>query len=347
MQARPRRETILVVGGAGYIGAHMVRALRRAGRSVVVLDDLSRGHREMIGEAATAPSVARGPRLDPIGDTPFVQGDLGDRAVLDEIFAHRDVAAVMHFAAWSLVGESVEKPLDYYRNNVARTVELLDAMRAHGVNCFIFSSTAAVYGEPERTPISESHPCHPTNPYGATKLAVERMLADCAAAHDLRYVSLRYFNAAGADPAGDIGERHDPETHLIPLALEVAAGRRDAICVFGADYPTPDGTCLRDYVHVNDLAAAHLLALDRLLDGGAGAIYNLGNSRGYSVREVLETARAITGHAIPAIESPRRPGDPAVLVADSTKARRELGWKPEFEDLRSIIETAWAWHRRG
>jgi UDP-glucose 4-epimerase len=305
----------------------MVRALRRAGHAVVVLDDLSRGHREMIG------------------DTEFVQGDLGDQATLDCVFKRHRISAVMHFAAWSLVGESVENPLAYWRNNVARTAELLDNMIGHGVKRFIFSSTAAVYGEPEKTPIPETHPCRPTNPYGATKLAVERMLADCGAADDLRYVSLRYFNAAGADPDGGIGERHDPETHLIPLALQVAAGQRAAIRIFGTDYPTPDGTCLRDYVHVNDLAAAHLLALDRLLGGGESAVYNLGNSTGYSVREVIDTARAITGHSIPAIESPRRPGDPAVLVADSSKARCELGWKPRFEDLRSIIETAWAWHR--
>lgn len=320
--------TILVVGGAGYIGAHMLRALRRAGYPVVVLDDLSRGHREMVADCV------------------FIQGDLGDQALLGKLFRDQPIAAVMHFAAWSLVGESVEKPLAYYRNNVARTAELLDAMLAHGVKRFIFSSTAAVYGEPEHTPIAEDHPCRPTNPYGATKLAVERMLADCAVAHDLRYVALRYFNAAGADPAGGIGEKHDPETHLIPLALEVAAGRRAALRVFGSDYPTPDGTCLRDYVHVNDLAQAHLLALERLLSGGGSGIYNLGNSHGYSVREVIEAARAVTGKPIPALEAERRPGDPAILVADSSKARKELGWSPEFEDLRAIIETAWAWHSR-
>lgn len=322
------KSSILVVGGAGYIGAHMVRALQRAGHAVVVLDDLSRGHREMIGDCA------------------FVQGDLGDRMLLDKLFRDHRIAAVMHFAAWSLVGESVEKPLAYYRNNVARTAELLDAMFAHSVQRFIFSSTAAVYGEPQHTPIAEDHPCRPTNPYGATKLAVERMLADCVVAHELRYVALRYFNAAGADPAGDIGEKHDPETHLIPLALEVAAGRRAALRVFGTDYPTPDGTCLRDYVHVNDLAQAHLLALERLLGGGDSGTYNLGNSHGYSVREVIEVARAVTGKPIPAHAAERRPGDPAILVADSSKARRDLGWSPEFEDLRAIIETAWAWHSR-
>jgi UDP-glucose 4-epimerase len=322
------RPAILVVGGAGYIGAHMTLALRRADYPVVVLDDLSRGHREHLHPEAR-----------------FYHGDLGDGALLDAIFREQHIAAVMHFAAHSLVGESVGEPLLYWRNNLARTIELLDAMRRHGILRFIFSSTAAVYGEPVRTPIPEDHPCAPTNPYGASKLAVERLLADCGAAYGLRHIALRYFNAAGADEAGHIGECHDPETHLIPLVLQVAAGRRDAICIFGDDYPTPDGTCLRDYVHVHDLCAAHLLALDALLAGADPATYNLGNSVGYSVKEVIEHARKITGHAIPAEIAPRRPGDPAILVADSRRVREKLGWHPRYEKLGEIIASAWRWHQ--
>jgi UDP-glucose 4-epimerase len=322
-------KTILVVGGAGYIGSHMVLDLLQADHEVVVLDNLSRGHRDLVP-----------------GGT-FIQGDLGDAAQLDRIFGQHRISAVMHFAAFSLVGESVSKPLDYYRNNVANTVELLDAMARHRIQNFIFSSTAAVYGDPrEAQPLREDDLCAPTNPYGATKLAVERMLADNAAASDFRYVSLRYFNAAGADPSGAIGERHEPETHLIPLVLQVATGERAAIKIFGTDYPTPDGTCIRDYVHVNDLAQAHLLALRHLMTGGRSAVYNLGNSKGHSVREVIELARAVTGHEIPTVPADRRAGDPAMLVADSGKIRKELGWKPRFESLRTIIETAWAWHSK-
>lgn len=321
-------ETILVVGGAGYIGSHMVKELLQAGYPVVVLDNLSRGHRELV----------------PGGE--FVQGDLGDAAVLDRVFSKHRIGAVMHFAAFSLVGESVEKPLDYYRNNVSCTVELLAAMQRHGVGRFIFSSTAAVYGEPAKVPITEDMPCQPTNPYGASKLTVERLLSECERASGLRYVSLRYFNAAGADASGKLGERHDPESHLIPLVLQVATGERKQIGIFGTDYPTPDGTCVRDYIHVSDLATAHLLSLKRLTDGGASAIYNLGNSRGHSVREVIETARRVTGHIIPETVAARRLGDPAVLVADSSRIRRELGWQPRYEDLSAIVETAWKWHRQ-
>jgi len=321
-------KTILVVGGAGYIGTHMVKGLLHAGYRVVILDDLSKGHRELV----------------PGGE--FVLGDLGDPTLLEGVFSRHRIDAVMHFAAYSLVGESVEKPLDYYRNNFARTVELLDAMIRHKVKYFIFSSTAAVYGEPLQVPITEDQPSNPTNPYGASKVAVERMLQDCDAAYGLKYVALRYFNAAGADASGEIGERHEPESHLIPLILKVATGERENIKIFGTDYPTPDGTCVRDYVHVSDLAQAHLLALEALLSGGSSAVYNLGNNKGYSVREVIEVARKVTAHPIPALESGRRAGDPAVLVASSDRIRQALGWRPRFEDLETIVKTAWAWHRK-
>jgi len=322
------KPVILVIGGAGYIGSHMVLDLLRADYPVITLDNLSRGHRELVAG----------------GD--FVQGDLGDPAVLDRVFSQYPVKAVMHFAAWSLVGESVEKPLAYYRNNVADTITLLEALQRYGIRHFIFSSTAAVYGEPQKTPITEAHPCSPANPYGATKLAVERLLADVSATSDLTCSVLRYFNAAGADAGGAIGERHQPETHLIPLVLQVATGERDAIRIFGEDYPTPDGTCLRDYIHVSDLTRAHLLALESLLNGGGNSIYNLGNSSGYSVRQVIEAAREITGHPIPIRAAERRAGDPAVLIADSSRIRNELGWKPRYERLDDIIRTAWNWHRR-
>ena len=319
--------TILVIGGAGYIGSHMVKGLLDQGIGVVVLDDLSTGYRDLLtgGE--------------------FIQGSLGDAALLDRLFSDYQVDAVMHFAAFSLVGESVVNPLKYYRNNLARTVELLDAMIRHGVRRFIFSSTAAVYGEPTAIPITEDQPCKPTNPYGATKLAVERMLQDCDAAHGLKYISLRYFNAAGAHESGTIGEMHQPESHLIPLILKVATGERKNISIFGTDYPTADGTCLRDYIHVNDLARAHLLALEALMGGKGSNVYNLGNSCGFSVREVIELSRKITGYPIPVVETARRAGDPAVFVASSDKIRRELGWQPKYEDLQTIIETAWNWHK--
>jgi len=322
------KPVILVVGGAGYIGSHMVLDLLRAGYPVVTLDDLSRGHRDLL----------------PGGD--FVEGDVGDRNTLAQVFSRYPVRAVMHFAAHSLVGESVQYPLLYYRNNVANTISLLEAMQDADVRHFIFSSSAAVYGEPAQVPITEEQPPQPTNPYGATKLAVERLLADYSQASDLTYSVLRYFNAAGADASGAPGERHHPETHLIPLVLQVATGQRDAVRIFGTDYPTPDGTCLRDYIHVSDLTRAHLLALEALLAGAGNSTYNLGNSTGYSVRQVIDAARAITGHLIPAQAADRRAGDPAVLIADSGRIRRELDWQPACEDLDSIIRTAWAWHRR-
>jgi len=319
---------ILVVGGAGYIGSHMVIDLVRDGYPVVVLDNLSRGHRELVtgGE--------------------FVQGDLGNPADLERIFRDHDIRAVMHFAAHSLVGESVEQPLVYYRNNVANSITLLEAMQQAGIRHFIFSSTAAVYGEPVETPITEDHPCLPTNPYGATKLAVERLLRDVSAAGGMSFSILRYFNAAGADASGKIGERHQPETHLIPLVLQVATGRRQSIRIYGEDYPTPDGTCLRDYIHVSDLTRAHMLALEALLDGAGNSTYNLGNSTGYSVRQIIETARDITGHPIPAVIGERRAGDPAILIADSGRIRQALGWRPQYESIEAIIHSAWAWHQQ-
>lgn len=320
--------TILVVGGAGYIGSHMVRELLEAGYHVITLDNLSTGHRQAVwgGE--------------------FFRGDLGDTARLESIFLSRHIDAVMHFAAFSLVGESMADPIKYYQNNVAATIALINCMLRHGVKRFIFSSSAAVYGEPNTVPITEDHPCRPTNPYGATKLAVEQMLADCDRAHGLKHVCLRYFNAAGAHESGVIGEDHQPESHLIPLVLKVATGERESIAIYGSDYPTKDGTCIRDYIHVNDLTRAHLLALSRLLHNQDSGVYNLGNNTGYSVREVIETARKVTGHPIPAVEEARRPGDPALLVADSARARRELGWRPRYENLETIVDTAWCWHKK-
>jgi len=319
---------ILVLGGAGYIGAHVVKDLFSREYKVITLDDLSKGHRDLLPGGA------------------FIKGDLGDRTLLDEIFSQHDICAVMHFAAYSLVGESVNEPLIYYRNNVAKSVELLGAMAKHEIRYFIFSSSAAVYGEPMNVPIKEDHPCDPTNPYGQTKLTVERILKDCDSAYGLKYVSLRYFNAAGADPSAKLGERHDPETHLIPLVLKVATGEKENIKIFGTDYPTTDGTCVRDYIHVNDLSQAHILSLERLLGGGQSAIYNLGNSRGYSVKEVIEVARKVTGHPIPVIEANRRAGDPAVLIASSERIKKELGWRAKYEDLETIIKTAWNWQKR-
>ena len=317
---------ILVVGGAGYIGSHMCKRLAREGYTPVVLDNLGRGHREAVKWGS------------------FEQGDAGDAAVLEKVFAAYPIAAVMHFAAFAYVGESVTHPARYYRNNMAEALGLLEAMVRFKVSRFIFSSTCAIYGEPEAIPIPESHPQQPINPYGWTKRVVEQMLADFRRAYGLESISLRYFNAAGADPDGEIGEDHDPETHLIPLVLRTALGRRKEIAVFGDDYPTPDGTCIRDYVHVNDLAAAHLTALERLFEGKPGGSYNLGNGTGYSVREVIDTARSVTGREIPERIVPRRPGDPSRLIGSSDLARHELGWRPDFPDLSSIIETAWRWH---
>lgn len=318
---------VLVVGGAGYIGSHMVRALRRATHQVVVLDDLSSGHR------------------DAIGDAELIVGDVGVPDVADAALAARRFDAVMHFASRIRVDESVSEPARYYHTNVAATLVLLDAMRRHDVRQFVFSSSAAVYGNPLSTPITEDHPHQPTSPYGRSKSIVEAILGDYGAAYGLRHVSMRYFNAAGADPAGGLGERHEPETHLVPIVLQVASGRRSALTVHGTDWPTPDGTCVRDFVHVNDLCAAHLLALDHLAAGGACGAYNLGSEHGHSIREVVAAVERVTGRRVDVSGGARRPGDPAVLVASSARAKRELGWAPSRSALCDIVADAWAWER--
>jgi UDP-glucose 4-epimerase len=321
-------DSILVVGGAGYIGSHMTKMLARSGYQVTVLDNLSTGF------------------ADAVRFGTLVEGDFGDPAVLDRLFRVNSFTAVMHFAALSQVGESIQKPGLYYRNNVANTLKLLDAMLAHGVRRLIFSSTAAIYGEPETAKLSEHHPQRPINPYGRSKRMVEEILQDYDFAYGLRYISLRYFNAAGADPEGELGERHEPESHLIPLVLQAASGRRASISVYGNDYPTPDGTCVRDYIHVWDLCSAHLLALEHLLANGRSDAFNLGNGAGVSVQTVIDTARRVTGKTIPCVLQDRRAGDPAVLVADSTKARELFGWTPRADDLDTIISHAWAWEQK-
>ncbi|MFW6332217.1 MAG: UDP-glucose 4-epimerase GalE [Thermodesulfobacteriota bacterium] len=319
---------ILVVGGAGYIGAHMCKYLSAHGYTPLVLDNLVYGHREAVQWG------------------PLVEGSIENTRLLDEVFSKHDISGVMHFAAYAYVGESVEDPAKYYRNNVAATLNLLEAMVRHRVDRFIFSSSCATYGEPVRIPMAENHPQIPINPYGRTKLMVEQVLDDFEQAYGLRSVCLRYFNAAGADPDGRLGEDHTPETHLIPLVLQTALGQREKIHIFGDDYDTPDGTCIRDYIHVEDLAQAHLAALERLLDGTPGDKFNLGNGEGYSVKAVIDTARRITGKPIPARIDPRRPGDPPSLIGSSQKAMRDLKWKPAYPDLDTIIETAWRWHQR-
>ena len=314
---------ILVVGGAGYIGSHMVLALGAQGHEVVVLDDLSAGHRD---------AVLHGQ---------FVEGSIADATLLDRLFDAHRFDGVMHFASFIQVGESVLDPAKYYRNNFINTVTLLDAMLRHDVKRFIFSSTAAVYGEPQYVPIDETHPRNPINPYGCSKWMVEQLLQDYDRAYGLKSVCLRYFNAAGADPQSRIGERHEPESHLIPLVLQAAAGRRPHITVFGTDYDTPDGTCLRDYVHVLDLCDAHLRALDRLMQGAASDVFNLGNGTGFSIRDVIATAEAVTGRKVPVVEGPRRAGDPARLVAAPDKAMSVLGWQPRHQALQIIVRDAW------
>jgi len=320
---------ILVCGGAGYIGSHVVRALVDAGAEVIVADSLVTGHAEAVHPAAKL----------------FV-GDLRDGAFMEKLFSAGEIEGVIDFAAFSLVGESVTEPLKYFENNFYGTLCLLKHMRAHGVKKIVFSSTAATYGEPDHIPILETDRTCPTNPYGESKLSVEKMLKWCDFAYGIKYKVLRYFNVAGAHPSGEIGEDHCPETHLIPIILQVALGKRDKISIYGDDYPTPDGTCIRDYIHVMDLADAHILAMKQLQNNTESDIYNLGNGEGFSVKEVIQIARKVTAHPIPAEHSPKRPGDPAKLVAGSEKALGKLGWKPQFQRLESIIETAWTWHSK-
>jgi len=323
--------SILVTGGAGYIGSHTVAEFIAKNEDVIVLDNLQKGHRDAV-----------------LAGT-FYQGDIRDSEVLDRVFSSHDIEAVIHFAADSLVGESVQDPLKYYDNNLITAQRLLVGMVKYGVKKIVFSSTAATYGEPERIPIEETDLKVPTNPYGETKLAIENMLKWCDQAYGIKYVALRYFNAAGAHENGRIGEDHQPESHLLPIILQVALGQRDGLSIYGDDYPTPDGTCIRDYIHVTDLANAHWLALQKLRDSKHSAptstVYNLGNGEGFSVKEVVEKAREVTGHLIPIEITPRRAGDPAVLIASSTKAQKELGWRPQFNSLEQIIESAWNWHK--
>ncbi|MEE1313417.1 MAG: UDP-glucose 4-epimerase GalE [Lachnospiraceae bacterium] len=319
---------ILVLGGAGYIGSHTVYELIDAGEEVVIIDNLETGHIEAVHPEAI-----------------FYKGDLRDRAFVDSVLdQEKDIDAVIHFAANSLVGESMVKPLKYYDNNLCGTKVLLESLVAHGIDKIVFSSTAATYGEPERVPISEDDPTNPTNTYGETKLSMEKMFKWTGKAHGLRYVSLRYFNACGAHKSGNIGEAHNPESHLIPLILQVPNGQREHISIFGSDYDTKDGTCVRDYIHVTDLAQAHILAVKYLMNGGESNIFNLGNGVGFTVQEVIDVARKVTGKPIKAVAEGRRAGDPAVLIASSQKAKDVLGWNPQHADLEEIIASAWKWH---
>jgi len=317
---------VLVTGGAGYIGSHTVAALVERGEDIVVLDNLQQGHKEAL-----------------LGGKLYV-GDLRDAEILDRVFTENQIDAVIHFAANSLVGESMKIPAKYYHNNVYGTLCLLEKMQEHHVNKIVFSSTAATYGEPDKVPIDEYDRTEPTNAYGETKLAMEKMMKWFDVAHGIKYISLRYFNASGAHASGKIGEAHDPETHLIPIVLEAALGKRSHISVFGEDYATEDGTCIRDYIHVSDLADAHLLAVDRLRSEADSSIYNLGSSTGFSVKQVIDIARQVTGREIPVVVEPRRAGDPAVLVASSDRARKELGWNPNRSNLEEIIASSWSWH---
>jgi UDP-glucose 4-epimerase len=325
------KPTILVTGGAGYIGSHCVLALQRAGYGVVVLDNLVHGHREFVED---------------ILQVELVVGDIGDRATLDKLFATYNFAAVMHFAAYIAVGESVSNPAKYYHNNVSGTLTLLEAMVAANVKKIVFCSTCSIYGTPKQVPMTEDHPQAPINPYASSKWMVERMLADFDRAYDVRSIIFRFFNASGANPEGLLGEDHNPETHLIPLVLLTALGKRSSISIWGTDYPTPDGTCLRDYIHVSDLANAHILAIEYLLQGGNSEVFNLGNGSGFSVRQVIETARQVTGRDIKVIECDRRLGDPSILVGSSDKAQKILGWYPQYPDISKIISDAWQWHQR-
>lgn len=320
--------SVLVLGGAGYIGSHTVYELIERGEDVIVADNLQTGHIEAVHPKAG-----------------FYKGDIRDKNFLDEIFKKEKINAVIHFAANSLVGESMTDPLKYYDNNLYGTMVLLKSMVENGIDKIVFSSTAAVYGEPENIPILETDRTEPTNTYGETKLSMEKMFKWVSRAHNLRYVSLRYFNACGAHVSGKIGEAHNPESHLIPLILQVPNGQRKEVSIFGDDYPTKDGTCIRDYIHVTDLAQAHILAVDYLRKGNSSDIFNLGNGVGFTVKEVIETARKVTGHPVPAVISQRRAGDPAQLIASSKKAKAVLGWKPQYADIEEIIATAWKWHK--
>ncbi|GAB6138570.1 UDP-glucose 4-epimerase GalE [Halanaerobaculum tunisiense] len=318
---------ILVTGGAGYIGSHVVKELLATKHQVIVYDNLQKGHQEAV-----------------VGGE-FVQGDLANKKLLDETFAQYNIDAVIHLAADSLVGESMENPTKYYHNNMVNGLNLLDTMIEHDVKNIVFSSTAAVYGDVEQTPISEDVPKEPTSVYGRSKLFFEKIMQDYDQAYDLKFVSLRYFNASGADESGQIGEDHNPETHLIPIVLQKALGQRDKLAIFGTDYPTRDGTCVRDYIHVTDLAQAHILGVEALANGKESSIYNLGNGDGYSVKEVIETASEVVGRKIEAVAGERRAGDPATLIASSKKIREELNWEPQYGDLETIIATAWNWHK--
>lgn len=320
--------TVLVLGGAGYIGSHTVYELIDKGEDVVIIDNLETGYRQAVHPKAR-----------------FYQGDIRNREFVDSVFDSEKIDAVIHFAANSLVGESMTNPLKYYDNNLCGTKVLLESMIAHDVKKIVFSSTAATYGEPEKVPILETDKTEPTNCYGETKLSMEKMFKWTDRAHGLKYVSLRYFNACGAHKSGEIGEAHNPETHLIPLVLQVPNKKREAVNIYGDDYDTKDGTCVRDYIHVTDLAQAHILAVDYLLKGNESDIFNLGNGVGFTVKEIIEASKEVTGLPIPAITTPRRAGDPAKLIASSEKARSILGWKPEFEDVKEIIATAWKWHQ--
>ena len=319
---------IAVVGGAGYIGSHMCKVLREHGIEHLAFDNLVHGHR------------------DALGDTPLLKGDLSRPDDLDVLFSGRGVDLVIHMAAYISVGESVREPAKYWSNNTAGVLTLLDAMRRHGVNKFVFSSTAAIFGEPQYVPIDEEHPKNPTSPYGETKLAVEKILGDYDTAYGLKSVCLRYFNASGADPSGEIGEDHRPEEHLIPVAILSALGKRPPMKIFGTDYDTPDGTCVRDYVHVLDLAGAHLKAVEHLRAGGESRRYNLGNGKGFSVKQILDTTSKVIGMPVPHETGPRRPGDPASLIACSDRIRKDWDWQPQRGDIDEIIGDAWNWHRQ-
>jgi len=328
VEGERNKEVVLVTGGAGYVGSHANKLLHQNGYNTLVYDNLEYGHAECSKWGT------------------LVQGDLADRDGVRDLFEKHRITAVMHFAAYTYVGESVDHPDKYYQNNVANTLSLLNEMIEHGVRRLIFSSTCAVYGNPKRIPISEDHPLAPISPYGRGKQMVEMVLQDLNVAHGLQYASLRYFNAAGADPEGEIGEWHHPETHLIPIVLDAALGKREDVKLFGTDYDTPDGTCIRDYIHVTDLAAAHLAALEHLKKTGTSGVFNLGNGNGFSVRQVIDEARRVTGKEIPVEEVGRRPGDPSTLIGSSDKARKVLEWEPRFAALPEIIGTAWAWHKK-